>query len=206
MADDKNFETNMKDTASKSGSRKRGASQANVQTSSARANSDSGELDLASAESQASGEGFNHPHAASELNTTADVEKLAVSANSKVDTLQSAASRIAGIAGSLSKEDLMNNFNDIKGYAKEYSGKAREAAETVRRQAGEFAKRFEDVPAKGREVFERVDSTTRANPWLSIAVTGAGALALGFLAGKLFARASEAVGEAGYDFDQAMDE
>jgi ElaB/YqjD/DUF883 family membrane-anchored ribosome-binding protein len=178
MADDKNFETG--EISTKANARKRST------TSRASTASAGGDLDLVAAETRASAEGFNHPHAvASDLNLPdAPVE----AANEAVDAVKG-----------FSKDDLINNF-------KNYSGKARETAQNVRRQAGEFAKRFEDVPAKGREAIGRVDSTARANPWLSIAVTGAGALALGFLAGKLFSRAADAVGEAGYDFDQATDE
>jgi ElaB/YqjD/DUF883 family membrane-anchored ribosome-binding protein len=175
MADDKNLE---KSTEANSKSRSK-------RSASGRGVGSANEIDLAAAESRAEGEGFNHPHASTELNMTTDAK--------------AEPSRLAG----LSRDEILSN---VKDYAKEYGGKARETAESVRKQATEFAKKFEDVPARSREVFGKVDSSTRANPWLSIAVTGAGALALGFLAGKLFARASKTVGEAGYDFDQATDE
>lgn len=208
MADDKNFETNSKSATSSS--RKRASGSASGRTSGS-----SNDLDLAGAESRAEADGFNHPHlATTELNAESDVDTDSKTAGSLDVTsnlssmASNAASKVSGVAGSFSREDLMNNFNTIKDSAKDYAGKAGEKLSAARKQAGEFAKKFEDVPAAGREVFNRVDTSTRANPWLSIAVTGVGALALGFLAGRLFAGASVAVGEAagGYDFDQATDE
>lgn len=43
----------------------------------------------------------------------------------------------------------------------------------------------DDVRSRGDAVYRKVESKTRQNPWLAIAATGVGALAIGFAIGRM---------------------
>lgn len=151
-------------------------------------------LDLSSSADTATAEGFvNHPHAdTTELNASSDTE----TPRSISSAISSAQDAISG----LSREDIINNF-------KSYASKA---SDTLREQASGLRERYKDIPANGRDmsrqIFERVDTSARANPWLSIGLAGVGALALGFIVGRAFTGPRESEITTGYDFDQTTDE
>lgn len=152
-------------------------------------------MDLAASEDSASAEGFvNHPHAdTTELNAVSDETAAPRTISSAISSAQEA------ISG-LSREDIINNF-------KSYASKA---SDSLREQASGLRERYKDLPETsremGRQVIDRVDTSARANPWLSIGLAGVGALALGFLVGRTFAGSNRSESAAGYDFDQATDE
>ncbi len=137
------------------------------------------------------GEGFNnHPHLSAD----------SLDANINTSTTESA--DLSGAAASSGATGTsMNDFRQ------EAVNKFRDFASRFTDSTSDLRTRLRDVPANSREVFNRVDTHARSNPWLHIGLAGAGALLLGYVVGRSLSKASYSTPVAGgYDFDQAMDE